>query len=262
VTNARAEALLDKQGIRYEREPDWIKKGQKPDFYCRGRTKFWCEVKTLGQLPDSKDQNRALAELRNRTSGISSPGYGIGYISSALSHRDAKTVTHLVRRAARRFEDQDAPQIAIAIVPSDAKRNSFVRFSISTKDHEAVEFHSCASVSGTYGVPLGMTPEPYDQNIELRFCSGLEKKLSAEDVIKTAEDFRVAVVIHPDDTPFEVVTIMTILSRVSRTMASSSMYVSPIRTATTKTIIPIRALQTGRRSSLTYSTLYWRRSAT
>ena len=36
MTNARAEALLDKQGIRYKREPSWIEKGQKPDFYCHG----------------------------------------------------------------------------------------------------------------------------------------------------------------------------------------------------------------------------------
>ena len=56
MTNARAEALLDKQGIRYEREPNWIAKGQKPDFYCEGRPNFWCEVKTLGRLPDDEDQ--------------------------------------------------------------------------------------------------------------------------------------------------------------------------------------------------------------
>jgi hypothetical protein len=40
VTNARAEALLDKQAIEYEREPSWIEKGQKPDFYCHGHPNF------------------------------------------------------------------------------------------------------------------------------------------------------------------------------------------------------------------------------
>ena len=120
MTNTRAEALLDKQGITYEREPDWVKKGQKPDFYCCGRSTFWCEVKTLGRLPDDEDQNRALAELRNRTSNISSPGYGIAYIRSALSPRDAKAVTNLLKRAVPRLEASDAPQVAVAIIPGDA----------------------------------------------------------------------------------------------------------------------------------------------
>ena len=209
VTNARAESLLDRQGIRYEREPDWIEKGQKPDFYCRGRPNFWCEVKTVGRLPNDEDQNRALAELRNRTSNISSSGYGIAYIRSALSPRDAKAVTNLLKRAVPRLEASDAPDVAVAIIPGDAKRNTFVRFSLSTRDHGSVEFHSCASVSGKYGVPRDMTPEPRDQIIKLRSSSGSEKELSAEDVIKTPEDFRVAVVVRRDDTPFEVIAVMT-----------------------------------------------------
>jgi hypothetical protein len=91
VTNVRAEALLDKQGVRYEREPDWIKKGQKPDFYCHGRPNYWCEVKTLEPLPDSKALGEALADLRNRTSNISEPGLGIAYIGPGFDHREAKS---------------------------------------------------------------------------------------------------------------------------------------------------------------------------
>jgi hypothetical protein len=209
VTNKRAEALLDNQGIRYEREPDWIKKGQKPDFYCHGRSNFWCEVKTLGRLPTDQDVHRALPELKNRTSGISSPGYGIAYIRTALSPRDAKAVSNLVRRAVSRFQDHDAPQVTVALIPSDAKRDTFVRFSISTNDYGTVEFHCAVSLSGKYGVPQDMSPEPYDQLIKLRFSSGLETELPAEDVVKGVEDFRVAIVIRPDDTPFEVLTVMT-----------------------------------------------------
>lgn len=209
MTNARAKALLGKQGIRYEREPDWITKGQKPDFYCYGHLKFWCEVKTLGRLPDSEDQHRALVELRNRTSGIFSPGYGIAYIRSPLSPRDAKAVSHLVKRAVPRLQDPDAPQVAVALVPNDAKRDTFVRFSVSTKDYGTVEFHCAASLSSQYGVPHGMSPEPCDQIIKLRFSSGLQKEQTAEDIIRAVDDFRVAVVVRPDDTPFEVVTVMS-----------------------------------------------------
>lgn len=208
MTNARAEALLEKCGIKFECEPAWILEGQKPDFYCRGRPNFWCEVKTLGRLPDSKDQSDALAELRNRTSGIFLPGYGIAYISSALNHRDAKAVAHLVKRAVRRFQDSDSPQVTIALIPSDGRRDEFVRFSIATKDHAKVEIHSAASLSGMYGVPHDMVPEPYDQLIKLRFSSGVERELSAEEVVKSIEDFRVAVVIFSSDMIFDVVTVM------------------------------------------------------
>jgi len=209
VTNARAEVLLKKQGIKFEREPDWIEKGQKPDFYCRGRSSFWCEVKTLVRLPDDEERNRALTELRNRTAGIPASGYGIAYIRSALSPRDAKATANLLKRAVPRLEASDAPQVAVAMIPGDAKRDKFVRFSISTKDHGAVEFHCCESLYGKYGVPRDMMPESPDQIIKLQFSSGSEKEVSAEDVLKAGEDFRVAVVARPDDTPFEVISVMT-----------------------------------------------------
>jgi hypothetical protein len=209
VTNARAEALLNKQGIGYEREPDWIEKGQKPDFYCRGRSNFWCEVKTLVQLPDDEERNRALIQLRNRTEGISSPGYGIAYIRSVLSPRDAKATANLLKRAVPRLEASDAPQVAIAMIPGDAMRDKFVRFPLSTKDHETVEFHCCEPLSGKYVIIRDMMPEPPDQITKLRFSSGSEKAVSAEDVVKAGEDFRVAVVVRLDDTPFEIIAVMT-----------------------------------------------------
>jgi hypothetical protein len=208
VTNARAEALLDKQGIRYEREPIWIKNGQKPDFYCHGRPNFWCEVKTLEPLPDSKELEAALAVLRNRTSNVSEPGFGIAYIGHEFDHRGAKAVAHLVKRAVRRFCDLDAPEVAIALIPSDPSPREFVRFSFGTKDHTKVEVHSSASLTGMYGTISSMRPEPDGQMIRPRFASGQQKELSAEKVVKTAEDFRVAVVIYRHDTPFEVVSAM------------------------------------------------------
>jgi hypothetical protein len=208
VTNARAEVLLDKQRIRYEREPSWIEKGQKPDFYCHGRPNFWCEVKTLEPLPDSKQLEAALADLRSRTSNISEPGFGIAYIGFGFDHREAKAVTHLVRRAVQRFQDPDAPEVAIALIPNDPNRREFVRFSFGTKDKAKVEVHSSASLSGMYGTISTMRPDPDDQMTGLRFSSGREKQLSAANVVKAAEDFRVAVVTYPDDTPFEVVMAM------------------------------------------------------
>lgn len=161
------------------------------------------------RLPDDEERKRALIDLRNRTGGIPASGYGIAYIRSALSSRDAKATANLLKRAVPRLDASDAPQVAVAMIPGDAKRDKFVRFSISTKDHGTVEFHCCESVSGKYGVPHDMMPEPPDQIIKLQLSSGSEKEVSAEDVIQAGEDFRVAVVVRPDDTPFEVISVMT-----------------------------------------------------
>jgi hypothetical protein len=208
VTNARAEALLRKQGIKFEREPSWIEKGQKPDFYCRARPNFWCEVKTLEPLPDSEELGAALADLRSRTSNIWEPSCGFAYIGRGFDHREAKAVTHLIKRAVCRLQDRDAPDVAIALIPRDPTRREFVRFSFATKECGKVEVHSSASFSGRYGIISGTRPDPDDQMIRLRFASGHEKELSAEKVVKTDEDFRVAVAIYRDHTPFEVVTAM------------------------------------------------------
>ena len=161
------------------------------------------------RLPDDEEQNRALTELRNRTAGITSTGYGIAYMRLALSPRDAKATANLLKRAVPRLEASDAPKVTVAVIPGDAKRDKFVRFSLSTKDHGTIEPHCCESLSGKYGPPRDMMPEPPDQIIKLHFSSGLEKEVSAEDVVKAGEDFRVAVVVRPDDTPFEVIAVMT-----------------------------------------------------
>jgi hypothetical protein len=208
VTDTRAVKLLDKLGIEYEREPDWITEGRKPDFYCSTRPKFWCEVKTLGELEDQRILGDALNELNNRASGIALPGQGIAHVSGRLSHQDAKVVMRLVKRAVARLADSDAPEIAVALIPKDPNRSEFVRFSISTKDHAKVEFHSCMSRTGKYETPNGMVPEPYDQMTRLRFSSGNESSIPAREVVKWSDDFSVAIVIYPDDDPFKVLTAM------------------------------------------------------
>jgi hypothetical protein len=208
VTNARAETLLRKQRIKFERELDWIEEGQKPDFYCRARPHFWCEVKTLEPLPETEELGAALADLQSRTSTISEPGCGVAYIGKGHDHREAKAVTHLIKRAVLRFQDPDEPDVAIALIPRDPNRREFVRFSFATQERGKVEVHSSASLSGTYGIISGMRPDPEDQMIRLRFASGHEQELPAEKVVKMGEDFRVAVAIYPDNTPFKVVTAM------------------------------------------------------
>jgi hypothetical protein len=103
MTDTRAEKLLGDLGIAYEREPEWITEGRKADFYCATRPRFWCEVKTLGELEDQRIRGEALAELNNRIAGVPVRGQAIAYLDGRLEPSDAKTIARLAKRAAARF---------------------------------------------------------------------------------------------------------------------------------------------------------------
>jgi hypothetical protein len=200
LSHPGAEALFRKAGIPFEHEPGWITEGRKPDFYCSGRRPFWCEVKDLEQLEDSQLLGEALNELSARTGNLDLTGRGFAYIHETFSHRDAKNVVHLLKRALKRFADCDAPDTVVALVPMNPDRQEFVRFAISTKTHGTAEFHSCTSRTGTYGSPDGISAEPYGQRTTLRFSTGAEKPFIAGSVVAPSQTFLVAIVAqkHPE----------------------------------------------------------------
>ena len=212
MSNDRAQALLEKAGINCEPEPNWIEDGRKPDFYCPGRFKFWCEVKTRERSPDFKLLGDALNELKQRCSGISLPGQGVAYVNSTFNHRDAKAVVNLLRRALGRFADKDAPAKVVALIPADPDYRRFVRFSISTRDHAAVEFHCCVSETGKYPTLDGLFPEPYGQMVRLHLSpDNSERKIPARKLMGSRSATRVAIVIEADERPFDV--LFTMLTR-------------------------------------------------
>ena len=206
MSETRAEQLLKKLGIKYEREPAWIKEGRKPDFYCSEPAQFWCEVKTLERPEDFKRLGEALEELRKRTSRLSGCGMGIAHVGEIMSNRDAKLAVQLLKRALKRFDDSDPPDIAVALVPKNAERERFVRISLTIRGNKNVEFHSCVSATGRYAVPSGMSPEPDSQLIKLTFSSGETEELPAHDVMEPSDDFRVAIAAYPDETDFEIMS--------------------------------------------------------
>ena len=200
MSNSRAEALFAKAGIPFDREPDWITQGQKPDFYCSGTLPFWCEVKNLERPEDSQRLSEAFHELGSRTSNLDLTGQGFAYIHEKFSHRDAKNVVHLLKRALKRFGDRGAPDTVVALVPRNPNRHEFVRFAISTRTHGTVEYHSCASRNAVYASPDGIYADPFDQQITQRFSTGAKKTVGAHFVLEPGEPFLVAIVAqkHPE----------------------------------------------------------------
>lgn len=129
-------------------------------------------------------------------------------MSDSLSPRDAKVVMQLLKRALSRFDDADPPERVVALIPRNPQYGDYVKFSIATKEHIAVEVHSCAPATGNYGIPMDMRPEPTSQVTRLRFYSGGQKEIAAEDCLTWNDDFRVAVVARPDPEPFEIMATM------------------------------------------------------
>lgn len=202
MSNERGKEILLKSGANCEREPDWIKEGRKPDFYCTGKNEFWCEIKTLEQTGDSVQLGNAHVELRKRAKNITTHGKGFAYVSRDFTSRDAKHVTQLLRRALLRFQESNAPARSVAVVPAIPNYSQFVRFSLSTSEHSTIEIHSCLSASGKYGLPMGFHLQPYIQSTKIRFSTGEEKDLPARNILTMTDDFRVGVVLQADDKPF------------------------------------------------------------
>lgn len=133
---------------------------------------------------------------------------GIAHVSESMSHGDAKLAVQLLKRALKRFDDADAPDVVVALVPKNADRNNFVRFSVFTRDNKNVEFHSCVSTTGQYAVPSGMYPEPDSQTIKLTFSSGRTKEVLAEDVIETSDGFQAAIAAYPNEEKIKILSAM------------------------------------------------------
>ncbi|WP_035981361.1 hypothetical protein [Bradyrhizobium sp. STM 3843] len=211
MSNARAEQLLTKAGISFEPEPEWIKEGQKPDFYCKGRKPFWCEVKTLERPEDTEKFNRTFCDLRSRTSKIEQTGWGIAYIHDNSSERDAKSIVRLLKRGLKRFEDNDSPDVVVALIPLKPDRRQFVRFSVTTRERGIVEFHSCVSLTGIYGSPDGINAEPFGQQVTQHFSTGAKPTLAAGTFLHPDETFLLAIVVWKHTDQFSLITAASAL---------------------------------------------------
>jgi hypothetical protein len=99
-----------------------------------------------------------------------------------------------------RFEDGDAPDVIVALVPLNPDRKQFVRFSVVTGKRGTAEFHSCVSLTGPYGSPDGIYANPFEQQVTQHFSSGTKRTALAGAFLRPNETFLVAIVVwkHPD----------------------------------------------------------------
>lgn len=105
-----------------------------------------------------------------------------------------------MKRGLKRLEDGNAPDLVVALVPLNPERKEFVRFSVATKNHGTAEFHSCVSLTGTYGSPNGIYADPFEQQVTQHFSSGTKRTALAGAFVRPNEAFLVAIVVwkHPE----------------------------------------------------------------
>ncbi|MEY9108203.1 hypothetical protein ABH999_004399 [Bradyrhizobium yuanmingense] len=101
----------------------------------------------------------------------------------------------LLKRGLKRFEDGDAPDIIVALVPRDPNRKQFVRFSVATGSHGTAEYHSCVSRTGSYGSPDGIFANPFGQQVTQHFSIGTRRTAVAGAFLQPNETFLVAIVV-------------------------------------------------------------------
>jgi len=208
MTEKRAQEFLERAGVKCEVEPEWVKEGKKPDFFCSGSGEFWCEVKTFGPTKNFENLGDAHEEMRRRAEKLSFRGQGFLWVSDKLDHRDAKIVMSLLERSLPRFEDADSPDRLLAVIPDEPCYDEFVRFSIATKEYAKVEVHSCVSATKKYGLPYNFIPDPYAQKTLLHFSDGQEQEVIARNILTLDDDFRVGIEAWQDGSEFDFVATM------------------------------------------------------
>jgi hypothetical protein len=206
TSETRMRTLLERAGFTCEPEPDWIKEGKKPDFFCSGPLELWCEVKTLAPTTEFTALSDVLEALAIRTKNIGKPGRGMAFVGTEVTSRDLKKVTSLLTRWLGRLTDPDAPNNVVALVPKDPDFSQFARFAISTEDDRRVEVYSYRSTSDTYSLPYAVRPDPDDQTVEMQLSSGAVKSAPAYELIDGEATLRIAVVSWPDKKAFSLIS--------------------------------------------------------
>lgn len=182
--------LLERLDFECCAEPDWIKAGKKPDFFCtcRTRTDIWAEVKSLGMTPDQK-KAEDIWKWFDQPCNIDRPGaYLSAYYAPDVKKQDVKHLLKFVIDIIKR-NDQDKFDFIFVIIPHDPVYGENIEFSIQ-KNNRRLLISSVKSRSHRYGAPylhwkVGIGIDDVVDVLEAgrrRVCSAGELGLNSEDV--------------------------------------------------------------------------------
>lgn len=202
MSNERAEDWLQGIGFKCEEEPAWVLQGLKPDFFCNGPFDLWVEVKTFG--PEERFERLADAhvQLRQRLNGIHANAHAMAWVRSPLEARDAKALVALVRREVKRPDFGMVYKRVLVLIPAQPVYGNFIRFSFDTNEGDRVVVSAVMSQTGKYGWPVVLTPEDYQQEIELVLPDGVVEKRRLREITTFDVNERAAMELSQGDGSF------------------------------------------------------------
>jgi hypothetical protein len=179
----QAEALLRRQGFACEREPSWVLKGKKPDFFCQGRASIWVEVKTLSATTSAQRQRYFSREFQQRSRAVTFPGDALAEISEKATAKDIKVVMKLTQLLLTECERLGQPwHRAFAVIPQEPVYDRIARFTVE-EEEGPVPIICCESRSGRYEFPEGLEPRSYEEPVVLMIAGKWMEPNPLEDLL-------------------------------------------------------------------------------
>ena len=199
MSNERAEQWLKGLGYAPEPEPDWIRAGEKPDFFGHGEAPVWVEVKTLDPPRHLAVMGRAWDDLRARCAKVEA---ATGDLYAVIGDDyDEKAAKWLIGSLAS--EDASERRVDVVVVPADPVYDVTARFEYAAEDGPIVQ--TCArSESGRYTVYPGLEPNDWSKEVQILHSDGSKSASVLYEVLEADADAKLAVRIFPSTTPLQL----------------------------------------------------------
>ena len=206
--NAIAAQLLRPLGLVVEEEPEWVKSGEVPDFFCTGPSELWVEVKAIGEAERFRVPQVQAQWLSEHAGKVAERGRAFAWVSEDARHRDLKAVIALARDAFREW--QNKPNLVdrvFAVVPRDP--NFARKMKINLLTAHGTELLVCLqSQSEHYGRPQLGHDLTWNNRAILIESEGKKRTADAFDIGLDDDDFLVALQLEQFDAPFSIRGVM------------------------------------------------------
>ncbi len=163
----KAQAFLKRCGFECEREPFWVKEGQKPDFFCTGKESLWVEVKTLGDTPLDEKRAYFWKAFKERESSVLAEGSAYASASEYATEKDIKVALKLAEILLTEWKVREQPwRRAFSLIPFDPIYERNIKLIFESKEGLVIVL-SCESETGKYELSSLIEPKSYEKVVSL-----------------------------------------------------------------------------------------------
>jgi len=205
---AKAEAFLKRCEFDCEREPFWVKEGQKPDFFCTGKKSLWVEVKTLGDTPLDEKRAHLWKSLKHRESSVSAKGSAYASASEYATEKDIKVALKLAEILITEWKERKQTWgHAFSLIPFDPIYENNIKLTFES-DEGPVTVLSCESETGKYELPSLIKPKSYEEIVSLSNKEGEKIRDVPFYELEESGMALISLELYPDAETFEIKSLM------------------------------------------------------